>query len=161
MLSAVSQSFFLPLGSLLASLLLDLSSPDQLLPSSVVSAWSPCPHTTFSPSINSPQFPPPHPLKEQQLVPNMKSLVPSINNSAGGMEIHHSPKDVSFKINFNSPNLPLRYNLYLSYNLCLSQFSKVNDTFSSKNYLRPIHVDIWQKTTKFYKAIILQLENKF
>ena len=28
-------------------------------------------------------------------------------------------------------------------------------------YLRLIHVEIWQKTTKFCKAIILQLKNKF
>ena len=27
-------------------------------------------------------------------------------------------------------------------------------------YLWPIHIDVWQKTTKFYKAIILQLKNK-
>ena len=27
--------------------------------------------------------------------------------------------------------------------------------------LRAIHVDIWQKQTKFWKAIILQLKNKF
>ena len=27
-------------------------------------------------------------------------------------------------------------------------------------YLRLIHIDVWQKTTKFYKAIILQLKNK-
>ena len=27
-------------------------------------------------------------------------------------------------------------------------------------YLWPIHVDIWQKTTKLCKAIILQLKNK-
>ena len=27
-------------------------------------------------------------------------------------------------------------------------------------YLWLIHVDIWQKTTKFYKAIILHLKNK-
>ena len=26
--------------------------------------------------------------------------------------------------------------------------------------LRAIHVDIWQKQTKFWKAIILQLKNK-
>ena len=28
-------------------------------------------------------------------------------------------------------------------------------------YLWPIHVDVWQKPTQFYKAIILQLKNKF
>ena len=27
-------------------------------------------------------------------------------------------------------------------------------------YLRLIHVDVWQKPTKFYKAIILQLKSK-
>ena len=27
-------------------------------------------------------------------------------------------------------------------------------------YLWLIHVEVWQKTTKFYKAIILQLKNK-
>ena len=28
-------------------------------------------------------------------------------------------------------------------------------------YLWLIHVEVWQKTTKFYKAIILQLKNKY
>ena len=28
-------------------------------------------------------------------------------------------------------------------------------------YLWLIHVDVWQKPTQFYKAIILQLKNKF
>ena len=28
-------------------------------------------------------------------------------------------------------------------------------------YLWLIHIDIWQKTTKFWKAVILQLINKF
>ena len=28
-------------------------------------------------------------------------------------------------------------------------------------YLQLIHVEVWQKTKKFYKAIILQLKNKF
>ena len=28
-------------------------------------------------------------------------------------------------------------------------------------YIWLIHFDIWQKTTKFYKAIILQLKNKY
>ena len=28
-------------------------------------------------------------------------------------------------------------------------------------YLWLIYVDVWQKTTQFYKAIILQLKNKF
>ena len=27
-------------------------------------------------------------------------------------------------------------------------------------YLWPIHVDVWQKRTQYYKAIILQLKNK-
>ena len=28
-------------------------------------------------------------------------------------------------------------------------------------YLRMIHVDLWQKATQYYKAIILQLKIKF